>query len=88
MTVPDHTLHVLVEFLQHHNVRTLLWPARSPDLNPIEHLWDILNQRVHRKYTYTPPQTLPKLLTVLQHEWQNIPRVVQRLVAFMRHDLN
>ncbi|GFT06486.1 transposable element Tcb2 transposase [Trichonephila clavipes] len=25
-----------------HTVTTLLWPARSPDLSPIEHIWDHL----------------------------------------------
>ncbi|GFW45285.1 transposable element Tcb2 transposase [Trichonephila clavipes] len=29
-----------------HSVTTLPWPARSPDLFPIEHIWDHLGQRV------------------------------------------
>ncbi|GFX84719.1 uncharacterized protein TNCV_725261 [Trichonephila clavipes] len=27
-------------------VKTLPWPARSPDLSPIEHIWDPLGRRV------------------------------------------
>ncbi|GFV84223.1 transposable element Tcb2 transposase [Trichonephila clavipes] len=29
-----------------HTVTTLPWPARSPDLSPIEHIWDHLGWRV------------------------------------------
>ncbi len=35
-------------FLEHDNEFTLLkWPPQSPDLNPIEHLWDVVEQEIH-----------------------------------------
>ena len=35
-----HTARITRDFLQQHNIRLLPWPALSPDLNPIEYLWD------------------------------------------------
>ncbi len=35
-------------FLEHDNEFTLLkWPPHSPDLNPIEHLWDVVEREIH-----------------------------------------
>ena len=40
-----HTARVSVDYLQQQNIDLLPWSARSPDLSPIEHLWDALDRR-------------------------------------------
>ncbi|KAJ3655729.1 hypothetical protein Zmor_014849 [Zophobas morio] len=41
-----HTARVTTEYLQQHNVEVLPWSARSPDLSPIEHVWNIMSTRL------------------------------------------
>ena len=68
-------------------IPTLPWPARSPDLNPLEHLWDILGRKIRE---ITPPvQTLLELEAALHREWQQIPQQrIQHLVQGMRRHLD
>jgi hypothetical protein len=42
------------------------WPARSPDLNPIEHLWDVVGKQVRARRG--------ELRRVVQEEWDNTPQ--------------
>ncbi len=49
VNAPCHKAQIISDwFLEHDNEFTLLkWPPQSPDLNPIEHLWDVVEQEIH-----------------------------------------
>ncbi|UYV75359.1 hypothetical protein LAZ67_12003626, partial [Cordylochernes scorpioides] len=53
------------------NIRRMDWPARSPDLNPIEHVWDALGRRIGARHP--SPRTLVELRTALLEEWGLLP---------------
>ena len=56
------------------------WAALSPDLSPIEHLWDELSRRV--RHRQNPRETLQELRDALVHEWNNIRQAfIQRLIG-------
>ena len=59
-----HTARICWEYLEQNNNTVLPWPARSPDLSPIEHLWDILGRPVKA----IKPPTIEILSNVLVEE--------------------
>jgi transposase len=82
--VRRHVARVSMDFLNDNHIRTLPWPALSPDLNPIAHLWDELGRRVRNGLN--PPETLDELRRALIQEWNNIPQTfIRNLIGSMRH---
>ena len=67
-----HTARLTARYLNQTNVNTLPWPALSPDMSPIEHVWAVLKKRIERRQN--PPQTLQELRVAAVEEWQNIPQ--------------
>ncbi|KAJ4434418.1 hypothetical protein ANN_22980 [Periplaneta americana] len=64
------------------NVHRFDWPARSPDLNPIEHLWAELDRRLRSREMR--PASIVQLNAILQEEWLRIPvDILQKLVESM-----
>ncbi len=41
-----HVARICTQFLEAENIPVLAWPAYSPDMSPIEHVWDALDQRI------------------------------------------
>ena len=77
-----HTALVTRNFLQQQNVNTLPCPACSPDMNPIEHVWDLIGRRARQNHVINNIRDLTAALT---HEWNAIPAdVLRRYVRSMR----
>ena len=78
-----HRARIATQYEEQRGIQRMEWPANSPDLAPIEHLWDALGRRVRENYP--PPATIEELSHRLQVEWENIPQVfLRRLVNSMR----
>ena len=77
-----HRARVVLDFLQQGNVTKMEQPPRSPDCNPIEHLWDELGRAISSMDN--PPQNLDEIRQALLDKWAQIPvQRIQRLVASM-----
>ncbi|EFN60293.1 Transposable element Tc1 transposase, partial [Camponotus floridanus] len=84
---PHVARNVQVFFLAQH-ILLLLWPTRSPDMSPIEHVWDVVT---HRLAHYPSPAT-NELWTWIEVVWHAIPQehiqhlfdsMLRRLEAFI-----
>lgn len=78
-----HTSRVAMQFLEENNIHVLPWPAQSPDLNPIEHMWDMVQRRLFRMGI---PRESPSILfSALREAWHAVPQDdVDRLILSMQ----
>jgi hypothetical protein len=67
---PKHTAKKTTEWLKVQRLEVLKWPANSPDLNPIENIWNILELRIRkRKIRFNSKD---ELWAIMQEEWYKI----------------
>ncbi len=52
---------ICTQFLEAENIPVLAWPAYSPDMSPIEHVWDALDRRIRQRVLV--PANIQKLRT-------------------------
>ena len=79
---PKHTAKSTHEWFDEHGFILLPWPAQSPDINPIENVWDHLARRLAKRSVQ--PTTEDELWEALQEEWYKIDvGYIQKLYASM-----
>jgi transposase len=66
---PKHKSKLVQNWLSEQEFDVLIWPAQSPDLNPIEHLWAWLKIRLNQ-YERAPSGMI-ELWERVQEEWNN-----------------
>ena len=77
-----HRARIVQHFLQQEAVQTIPWPAMSPDMNPIEHVWDFIGRRINQRNPKC--QNIDELRTAILQEWQQFPQErLRRLVRSM-----
>lgn len=81
---PPHRAATTRAFLQRNRIRVIEWPPRSPDLNPIEILWSIIDRRLAKKSM----QNLNQLRIEVEKEFSSIPlEICNNLIKGMQQRL-
>ncbi|GFU23859.1 transposable element Tcb1 transposase [Trichonephila clavipes] len=79
---PCHRTVAAEQLLESEDIERMDWSARSPDLNPIEHVWDFLGRRLAARTL--PPVTIRELRLALQDEWAAMPQqLIDTLILSM-----
>ena len=68
---PCHRARKVTDWLGRKRIKTLTWPPQSPDLNPIENVWDKIFDAIRKRENQ--PNSLGQLKSALLEEWMNLP---------------
>ena len=77
-----HRAHIADDYLRANNVNRMNWPAMSPDLSCIEHVWDVLGKAVSARLDRNSTLQLEDLRRFLREERARIPQQTIRKRVF------
>ncbi|CAM4846293.1 unnamed protein product, partial [Rotaria magnacalcarata] len=65
---PCHTSKYTMNWMKNNGINLVKWPASSPDLNPIENLWDHIDKKLRK----LKPTNVGELQTMIEDLWLGI----------------
>ena len=65
---PAHRAKMTKKWLEEQKVRSLGWPANSPDLNIIETIWNMVKQEIKRR----EPKSADEIWQAAKETWDNV----------------
>ncbi|GFV74099.1 transposable element Tcb1 transposase [Trichonephila clavipes] len=80
-----HVARVVQMFFIDHQIELLPWPARSPDLSPIENMWSMVAQRLTQ--ITLPAATPDQLWQRVEAAWSAVPqeRIRSLFESMLKH---
>ena len=80
----------VADFLAEEEIKVMSWPAQSPDLNPIENVWQMLKIKFHQHFTTLrctlskSQGSIEKYGDILQEVWEELnPTMISNLIRSM-----
>ena len=67
---PCHKTKLIDRFFDENGIKTLDWPPQSPDLNPIENLWNWIKQKRQKKFGM--PKDKVALINQIMEIWDEV----------------
>ncbi len=76
-----HKSREVMEFFEQNDIIVADHPPQSPDLNPIENIWNYVKRKIHENHSCS---TADELWHAFEIEWEQIPRdFFQKLIISM-----
>ena len=68
---PCHKVETELSFLEEEGIAVMKWPPQSPDMNPTENVWKIIEEKAQNRN----PQNMDDLWGFLKEEWESITTI-------------
>ena len=67
---PVHNAQIIKEYFATNNVKTMVWPAKCPDVNIIENVWGMMTKKIYD--INFRPQNRDTLIHFIEQTWDEL----------------
>ena len=81
-SAPCHVSKLSMSWFQQNHIQVLKWPGNSPDMNPIENLWELLKDEIHEVPITNKVDLIERLIKVWFHS-ETIANQCENMISSM-----